>query len=42
MVDREYNWTKVNKESSFGVPTPHDNDGIHVKKSLQWLHETEM
>ncbi|XP_065834963.1 EF-hand domain-containing family member B-like [Oscarella lobularis] len=42
MVDREYNWTKVNKGSSFGVPTPHDNDGIDVKKSLQWLHETEM
>eukprot|EP00118_Oscarella_pearsei_P004229 m.17710 g.17710 ORF g.17710 m.17710 type:complete len:550 (+) comp27541_c0_seq1:45-1694(+) len=42
MMDRKYDWTKISKDSSFGVPTPHDNDGIHVRKSLLWLHETQM
>ncbi|XP_028402808.1 EF-hand domain-containing family member B-like [Dendronephthya gigantea] len=39
--DRKYNWEKVPKTSTFGVETPHDNDGIHVKKSLKWLYDTQ-
>ena len=40
--DRQYNWNKVPKSSTFGVETPHDNDGIHVKKTLKWLYNTQM
>jgi hypothetical protein len=39
--DRKYNWQRVPKTSTFGVETPHDNDGIHVKKSLKWLYNTQ-
>ena len=39
--DRKYNWQRVPKASTFGVETPHDNDGIHVKKSLKWLYNTQ-
>ncbi|XP_031556686.1 EF-hand domain-containing family member B-like [Actinia tenebrosa] len=39
--DRKYDWGRVPKDSTFGVDTPHNNDGIHVKKSLKWLHETQ-
>ncbi|XP_068752255.1 EF-hand domain-containing family member B-like [Montipora capricornis] len=41
MVDRKYDWSRIPKESKFGVETPHNNDGIHVQKSLKWLHETQ-
>lgn len=41
MVDRKYDWTRIPRDSKFGVETPHNNDGIHVKKSLKWLHETQ-
>lgn len=41
MVDRKYDWSRIPKESKFGVETPHNNDGIHVKKTLKWLHNTQ-
>jgi len=41
MVDRKYDWSRIPKESKFGIETPHNNDGIHVKKTLKWLHETQ-
>ena len=41
MVDRKYDWSRIPKESKFGVETPHNNDGIHVRKTLKWLHETQ-
>ena len=39
--DRNYNWHRVPKTSTFGVETPHDNDGIQVRKSLKWLYNTQ-
>ena len=39
--DRKYNWHRVPKTSTFGVETPHDNDGIQVRKSLKWLYNTQ-
>ncbi|KAK3754621.1 hypothetical protein QZH41_020542 [Actinostola sp. cb2023] len=39
--ERKYNWSRVPKDSTFGIGTPHNNDGIHVKKSLKWLHDTQ-
>lgn len=39
--DRKYDWSRVPKNSMFGIETPHNNDGIHVKKSLKWLHDTQ-
>lgn len=41
MFDRKYDWSRIPKESKFGVETPHNNDGIHVRKTLKWLHETQ-
>ncbi|EDO30325.1 predicted protein [Nematostella vectensis] len=39
--DRKYDWSRIPKDSKFGVETPHDNNGIHVKKTLKWLHDTQ-
>lgn len=39
--DRNYNWQRVKKSSAFGIETPHENDGRHVKKSLKWLFDTQ-
>lgn len=41
MVDRKYDWSRIPKDSKFGVETPHNNDGVHVRKTLKWLHETQ-
>ncbi|KAK2547717.1 EF-hand domain-containing family member B [Acropora cervicornis] len=41
MVDRKYDWSRIPKESKFGIETPHNNDGIHVRKTLKWLHDTQ-
>ncbi|XP_050988015.1 LOW QUALITY PROTEIN: EF-hand domain-containing family member B [Labeo rohita] len=35
-VDRKYNWGHCGRESRFGVPTPHYNDGRTISRSLQW------
>lgn len=40
--DRQYNWKRIPKTSTFGVETPHNNDGIHVKKCLKWIYNTQM
>jgi len=41
MVDRKYDWSRIPRDSKFGVEMPHNNDGIHVRKTLKWLHETQ-
>ena len=41
MYDRKYDWSRVAKDSQFGKETPHDIRGTNVKKTLQWLHETQ-
>ncbi|KAI2654882.1 EF-hand domain-containing family member B [Labeo rohita] len=38
-VDRKYNWGHCGRESRFGVPTPHYNDGRTISRSLQWPWE---
>lgn len=40
--DRRYDWSKVARESTFGVETPHFNDGRLTKSSLGWLHDKKM
>ena len=37
MVDRNYDWSKFTKGSLYGVPTPHDNSGVEVRKAMHWL-----
>ena len=37
MVDRDYDWSVFSKSSLYGVPTPHDNSGSHVKDALHWM-----
>jgi len=37
--DRKYDWSKFSKESAFGLPTPHSNNGELTKKTLKWVHE---
>uniref|UniRef100_A0A8C5EFQ5 EF-hand domain-containing protein n=1 Tax=Gouania willdenowi TaxID=441366 RepID=A0A8C5EFQ5_GOUWI len=39
-VDRKYDWTHRSKDSSFGIHTPHYNDGRNLCKTLQWLGDT--
>ncbi|XP_054636658.1 EF-hand domain-containing family member B [Dunckerocampus dactyliophorus] len=40
-IDRKYAAGHYNKESRFGNPTPHFNDGRYVGRSLHWLGETK-
>ncbi|XP_060756951.1 EF-hand domain-containing family member B [Neoarius graeffei] len=40
-VNRKYDLTSYRKDSRFGVATPHRNDGHNIRKSLQWLCETQ-
>lgn len=42
MRDRKYDWSRCKKDTRFGVPTPHFNDGRFTKKALHWLHECQM
>ena len=39
--DRNYVKPTFNKLYRFGIPTPHENDGRHVRKTLQWLSDTK-
>ncbi|XP_069769318.1 EF-hand domain-containing family member B isoform X2 [Narcine bancroftii] len=40
-VDRKYDWSRISKESTFGVETPFYNDGRMAAKSLHWLTEVQ-
>uniref|UniRef100_A0A3P8U8V3 EF-hand domain-containing protein n=1 Tax=Amphiprion percula TaxID=161767 RepID=A0A3P8U8V3_AMPPE len=40
-IDRKYDWSHYSKDSSFGVPTPHCNDGRNIWKTLHWLEEPQ-
>lgn len=37
--NRYYTYDSYNKSRMYGIPTPHDNHGRHVKKTLKWLHD---
>ncbi|XP_077086069.1 EF-hand domain-containing family member B [Siphateles boraxobius] len=41
-LDRKYNWSRYGRESRFGVPTPHHNDGRNLYKSLHWHSDSLM
>ncbi|XP_067303887.1 EF-hand domain-containing family member B isoform X2 [Pseudorasbora parva] len=41
-VDRKYNWSHYGRESRFGVPTPHYNDGRNISRSLHWPSDSLM
>ncbi|XDV39555.1 hypothetical protein PO909_008782 [Leuciscus waleckii] len=41
-LDRKYNWSRYGRESRFGVPTPHHNDGRNISKSLHWPSDSLM
>lgn len=41
-VDRKYNWSRYGRESRFGVPTPHRNDGRNISRSLHWPSDSLM
>lgn len=40
-LHRGYTSPSFHPDSKFGIPTPHNNAGIKVKKTLKWLHETQ-
>ncbi|XP_072910541.1 EF-hand domain-containing family member B isoform X2 [Hemitrygon akajei] len=40
-VDRKYNWSRISKESAFGIETPYFSDGRLAAKSLRWLTELQ-
>ncbi|XP_069504984.1 EF-hand domain-containing family member B isoform X2 [Ambystoma mexicanum] len=42
LKDRKYNWSKYKRDSRFGVPTPHFNDGRLTRKTLNWIHDCQM
>ncbi|KAJ8354475.1 hypothetical protein SKAU_G00220420 [Synaphobranchus kaupii] len=37
-INRKYKWSQYVKESRFGVPSPHSNEGRAVAKSLNWIN----
>lgn len=37
--NRGYVSGNYNQNSRYGIPTPHENDGRLVRKTLQWLHD---
>ncbi|XP_071791853.1 EF-hand domain-containing family member B-like [Asterias amurensis] len=41
-VDRNYDWSRYPKDSLFGIATPHENDGKHVKNTLKWLRNDQL
>ncbi|XP_030605225.1 EF-hand domain-containing family member B [Archocentrus centrarchus] len=40
-MNRKYDWTRHSKDSRFGIPTPHFNDGRNLGKTLHWLGESQ-
>jgi len=40
-LHRAYTSPNFQTTNKFGIPTPHDNTGLHLKKTLKWLHESE-
>lgn len=40
-LHRGYTQPSFFQDKKFGIPTPHNNEGIKVKKTLKWMHETE-
>lgn len=41
MVDRNYDWSKFTRDMMYGVPTPHDNTGIEVRKAMHWIADPQ-
>lgn len=41
MVDRNYDWSKFTRDMMYGVPTPHDNTGIEVRKAMHWIGDPQ-
>ncbi|XP_078284009.1 EF-hand domain-containing family member B [Rhinoraja longicauda] len=41
-VDRKYDWSRISKDSAFGLETPCFNDGRMTAKSLRWLTEMQL
>jgi len=39
--DRNYTHPSYDDKKRFGIPTPHDNAGRAVRKTLKWLHDTQ-
>ena len=37
--NRNYNYPNYNRSNKYGIPTPHENDGRHVRQTLKWLHD---
>ncbi|XP_074654131.1 EF-hand domain-containing family member B-like [Tubulanus polymorphus] len=40
-VCRSYTSPSFNPRSCFGIPTPHSNDGRHVRSNLRWLTDIQ-
>jgi len=38
---RRYESPNFNRSSQFGLPTPHENDGRHVRCTLKWVHDAK-
>lgn len=39
--NRNYTAPPYDGNSKFGIPTPHDNNGLMVKTTMKWQHETQ-
>lgn len=37
--DRNYIHGSFRKDLKYGIPTPHDNAGKHVRQTLKWVHD---
>lgn len=39
--NRNYTAPPYDGNSKFGIPTPHDNNGLMVKTTMKWQHEKQ-
>ena len=40
-VNRKYKKPAFSRDNAFGIPTPHDNDGRCVRKTLKWHFDSQ-
>lgn len=41
-LTRSYTMPEFNPKSTFGKPTPHDNDGRQTRKTLKWAFNSQL
>ena len=40
-IDRNYDWSVFSRDDQYGMPTPHDNTGMGVRKAMHWATDAQ-